>query len=272
MFDKSKKIALVLGGGDLVKSLIEECIFKKIDFKIIAIKEYYTEIKNIKPQYYIGYNKIGNIFKILNQNNIRSVMFLGNIKKIPLQRLRPNLITFYYIIVLLTYYNKGDAELLNRIIKIFSKKGFDILDTRVLLKKYLASDKENNLSKFTKIISKETIKYYFELAKNFGKEDVGQSIIVKNNRIILREDKEGTDKMIEKYKKIKSNFPAFLVKVSKPAQDLIIDLPTIGPNTIKKLIEVGLKGIIIEKNKTYIANIKQTLELIKENKLLFYAV
>ena len=42
MSDKSKKIALVLGGGDLTERLIEECKKEKLAFIIIAIKEYYS--------------------------------------------------------------------------------------------------------------------------------------------------------------------------------------------------------------------------------------
>ena len=272
MSDKSKKIALVLGGGDLTERLIEECKKKKLAFIIIAIKEYYSRTYKSKPDFYLSYNNIGNIFRILKLKKIKDVMFLGSIQKISLFKLRPNFITFYYILKLTFFYHKGDDFLLKKIINIFFKKGFNILDSRNLLHKYLATDKENNLEKHLKIISKATIHKYFELGKEFGKKDKGQTIIVNNNKVILTEDSGGTDKMIETYKDLKFKHYSFLVKVSKPNQELKVDLPTIGPSTIYKIIESGIKGIILEKGKTYISDIDITYDLIRKNNLLYYAI
>ena len=272
MLDKSKKIALVLGGGYLTELLIKECKKKNLDFFIIGVKEYYIESYKSPADYTISYNSLGSIFKILMLKKIKNIIFLGNVKKVSLFRLRPNLMTFYYILKLIFSYHKGDDYLLRKIITIFHKKGFNIIDSRDLLHKYLATDKKNNLEKHSKIISKETIKKYFELAKEFGKKDQGQTIIVSNNKVVLSEDRDGTDKMIERYNCKKSRYHSFLVKVSKPDQELKIDLPTIGPSTIHKIIDSGIKGIILEKEKTYISDIDVTYDLIMKNNLLYYAI
>lgn len=271
MLDETKKVALVLGGGKLTQCLIRECQINKINFIIIALSEFYELANDNKPDYLVSYDNLGNIFSILRSCKINSVMFLGSFKKKPLLKLRPNILTLYYIIRILFYYNKGDSLLLNKIMKIFTKKGYEVLDSRIFLKKYLATDAYNNIENFNEIITKEKIKFYFKLAKKFGTEDKGQAIIVSNGKILLTEDRNGTDHMIKRYKKFSSKEPAFLIKVSKPNQDLKIDLPTIGPNTIDKMIEVGLKGIVLERNKTYITDIEKTNSSIKKNNLLYYA-
>ena len=48
--------------------------------------------------------------------------------------------------------------------------------------------------------------------------------------------------------KIKKVYP-ILIKTTKKYQDLIIDLPTIGLETIKNSIKAGLKGIFVKKGK-----------------------
>ena len=78
--------------------------------------------------------------------------------------------------------------------------------------------------------------------------------------------------MINRFKQIKYNKPAYLVKVSKPKQDLRVDLPTIGPKTIEHMIEANLSGIIVEANKTFVENPKQTFKLINRYRLFFYAI
>ena len=151
-------------------------------------------------------------------------------------------------------------------------KGYKIVDSRNYLGRHLASEDYNNLSKFKDLISLKRIYYYFELAKKIGKKDTGQSIIIIDDDIILREDKNGTDFMINKFRNYKSEKPAFFIKVTKPRQELKVDLPTIGPNTIEMVVNAGIRGIILEKNKTYIYNKKKTYKLIKKYNLLYYAI
>ena len=60
--------------------------------------------------------------------------------------------------------------------------------------------------------------------------------------------------------------------MSKPQQNLKIDLPTIGPTTILNIINSGLNGLIVENKKTLVENPNLTFKLIKDNNLLYYAI
>ena len=55
-------------------------------------------------------------------------------------------------------------------------------------------------------------------------------------------------------------------------QNIYFDLPTIGPKTIKNIFLSGIKGIIVEKNNSLIANPEETFKLIKKYNLFYYAV
>ena len=124
---------------------------------------------------------------------------------------------------------------------------------------------------FKKVINEKNIKKYFFLAKKFGESDKGQAVIIGDGMIILKEDSEGTDSLINRFKHHKNYKFTCLVKVSKPKQDLRIDLPTIGPKTIENIIKAGIKGIIVEHNKTFVENPDLTFKLIKKNSIFFYA-
>ena len=269
---KKGKLAIIAGGGDLVLSSIKSCKTQNINYFLIGIKEFYKH-KGFTPDVYLSLNNIGNLFSILYKEKIKNIMFIGKVNKPSLLSLRPNLLTIYYILLILLYYFRGDNALLSKIYYIFIRKGFNVIDVRKLLKQNVANDKNNNYKKFTKKITLDQITYYFNIAKRNGSLDKGQSVIVCKNRILLRENRKGTDNLIFRYKSLnRSDHFSLLVKVCKPNQNIYFDLPTIGPETIKNIYSSGIKGIIVEKNNSLIANPVETFKLINKYNLFYYAV
>ena len=270
MYHRKKSLGLILGGGELTRTLINNCKKKKIKIYIIAIKENYS-LDDVKPDIEISFDKIASIFSYLKKKNITQVILLGSIKKKPLFKIRPNFITFFYLLKIFLVYAKGDGELINKVLKVFQSKNIDIIDPRTLLKKNLCNSKLNNLIKFKKYININKIKKYFILAKRYGQTDKGQAIIISDGKVLFSEDSNGTDCLINKFKYIKKYKFSCLVKVSKPNQDIRVDLPTIGPKTIENMVKVGINGIIVEHERTFIESPVLTFKLIKRNNILFYA-
>ena len=269
---KKGKLAIIAGEGDLVLSSIKSCKTQNINYFLIGIKEFYKDLI-FPPDIYLSLNNIGNIFSILYKEKIKYIIFIGKVNKPSLLRLRPNLITIYYILLILLYYFRGDNALLSKIYNIFIRKGFEVLDVRKLLKKNIANVKNNNYKKFKKKITLDQITYYFNIAKKNGSLDKDQSVIVDKNQILLREDRKGTDNLIFRYKLLnRSDNFSLLVKICKPNQNIYFDLPTIGPKTINNIFLSGIRGIIIEKNNSLIANPEETFKLIAKYNLFYYAV
>ena len=269
---KKGKLAIIAGGGDLVLSSVKSCKNQNINFFLIGIKEFYNT-SVYAADAYLSLNTIGNIFSVLYKEKIKYIIFIGNVNKPSLLRLRPNLKTFYYILLILLYYFRGDNALLSKIHSIFIRKGFKVLDVRNLLKQNIANNKNNNYTKFKKKITLEQITHYFNIAKRNGSFDKGQSVIVDQNKILLREDRKGTDDLIFRYKSLnRSDNFSLLIKICKPKQNIYFDLPTIGPKTIKNIFLSGIKGIIVEKNNSLIADPEETFKLINKYNLFYYAV
>lgn len=55
-----------------------------------------------------------------------------------------------------------------------------------------------------------------------------------------------------------------LVKTMKPGQDMRVDLPAIGPRTIERLVEAGLRGVAVEAGRSLILSRKATLAAAEE--------
>ena len=81
-----------------------------------------------------------------------------------------------------------------------------------------------------------------------GVADVGQACIVARRQALAIEAMPGTDWMLASLKDTRDGLPegGLLFKAPKPGQDRRVDLPAIGPETIRAAAEAGLRGIVIE--------------------------
>jgi DUF1009 family protein len=80
--------------------------------------------------------------------------------------------------------------------------------------------------------------------------DVGQAAVVAGDQVIAIEGPEGTDAMLARVAEMRRNgrlrtAAGVLVKAPKAGQDRRVDLPSIGPKTIKGAAEAGLAGIAV---------------------------
>jgi DUF1009 family protein len=91
------------------------------------------------------------------------------------------------------------------------------------------------------------IAHGIHVARALGELDIGQSVVVQEGLVLGVEAIEGTDALLIRVGALKrEGLGGVLVKVAKPQQDRRIDLPTIGPRTIARAAEAGLRGIAIE--------------------------
>ncbi len=110
-------------------------------------------------------------------------------------------------------------------------------------------------------LHKSDMEFGWQVAKELGRFDVGQSVAVKEKNVIALEAVEGTDHMIERAGRWCPSGGWSLVKVSKPSQDMRFDVPTIGPTTIEMLKRYGASALCVEAGKTLIVDLQATIAL-----------
>jgi DUF1009 family protein len=107
-----------------------------------------------------------------------------------------------------------------------------------------------------------------EASQDLGRQDIGQAVLVKNGKIIGREDKNGTSALIKRH----GEEGALLVKTCKPQQDTDLDLPTIGPNTVELCRDKKMAGIIGQAQHTLLVEREQVKSLANEAGLFVMGV
>ncbi len=93
--------------------------------------------------------------------------------------------------------------------------------------------------------------YGFKMAREIGRLDIGQTVVVKNKAVLAVEAIEGTDQAIIRGGRIGG--PGVVVaKVSKPQQDFRFDIPTVGDTTLNHLIDIKARALVIEADRTFL--------------------
>ena len=96
-----------------------------------------------------------------------------------------------------------------------------------------------------------------------------QALIVKDSKIVAKEGTDGTKKMLSNLKK---KTQSILIKFPKKKQDLRMDLPTIGVQTLKDCKKYGVKGIILRSKKNIILDKDECINFADKNRIFIKVV
>ena len=97
------------------------------------------------------------------------------------------------------------------------------------------------------------------MAKEIGRLDIGQTVVVKDRALMAVEAIEGTDACILRGGTLGKG--VIVAKTAKPAQDNRFDMPSIGTKTMESMIAAGATGLVIEAGRTLLVEKEKTLAL-----------
>ena len=116
------------------------------------------------------------------------------------------------------------------------------------------------------------IKFGWALAKEMGRLDVGQSVMVRESAVLAVEAIEGTDRAIERAGELCGRNRFVVVKVAKPNQDMRFDVPTVGTTTIEVMRKAGATLLAIEAGRTIFLDEAETIALADKYNIAIAAI
>ncbi|OGF51136.1 MAG: hypothetical protein A2231_00725 [Candidatus Firestonebacteria bacterium RIFOXYA2_FULL_40_8] len=258
-------LGLVAGGGLLPVYFCKNA--KRDGKKVITIA-----IKNEADKSLAGYSKeifwfdigdFGLAIKTFKKLGITKACIVGKVRKVRLfSALKPDMRLFK---LFMSLRNKKDSTLIQAVIKEFEKEGIKILPMTIYLKPLLA--KKGVLTKRKPSREEiEDIKYGFKEAKKLADSDIGQTVIVKNKKIITAEGIEGTDAAIKRGGLLAKG-GAVCVKAARTKQDMRIDIPGAGVETIKQLAKAGIKCLAVQSGKMFLIDKNKIKKEADKNKI-----
>ena len=255
-------IGLFLGDTDFSEIVLNK--IKKLNKKyfIIDLSKKNKFQKN-KNSFIISIGKFGSIINLIKQKKCKKVLFAGKISKPNFSSLRLDLKGIYYMPSVIRAAKIGDAAIIKSIINILNNEGIKVISSiffnpELSLKKGCYTKLKPNKQD---LISIKTGKFFFNKTKSL---DHIQAVVVKGDRILAKEGKEGTKKMLSTLKK-KSD--GILIKLPKKKQDLRMDLPTIGLQTFKDAKKFALRGVVLQSKKNIFLNKPECIKFDNKNKI-----
>ncbi len=262
----SSPLGLIAGSGQLPIEFAKNAKAKGLKVIAAAHKD---ETSPELEQYcetclWVKVGQVGTVLKFLKKHSVKQVALAGGISRV---KLFGGFKLDWRGMALLTRVGSlRDDIILRGVACELEKEGIQVIGASVLLDKSVP--KEGLLTKRSPSeceLADATLGW--EVAKEIGRHEIGQTVVVLDGLVVAVEAVEGTDEAIrragELSKKAKgrrkfggllsddSHSPV-VVKLCKPQQDTRLDLPTIGIGTIESMKIAGAKALVIEAGKTII--------------------
>lgn len=269
---KQNPLGVVLGRGDLPSVIIHSCHKKKRPYVLFAIQENADpEFVGSHPHEWISFGQIKKNLDLFRKYQIKEIVFAGHVRRPSFFALNLDRMGLRWLLSI-GLKALGDDGLLSGVVRLLEKEGFKVLGAHQLVKELLMP--AGSLGKIKPSDQDlKNIQKGVAAAKDLGRQDIGQGVIISKGIILARETSEGTDWMLKEASSLLGkNKEGVLVKVAKPQQEKRVDLPTIGPDTIKNLARYGYKGVALEVGNGLILHPERVIQLADQKGIFVYGV
>lgn len=209
-------------------------------------------------------SKIGRAIRLFKRRQIDHVVMAGKIEKVALfqkwrwVKLVPDWRTLHMVFRYCS--DRKDDTLLLAVIREFERDHIHFESAlkycpELLVKHGFLTRRKPTPAQWT------DIRFGWEMAKELGRLDIGQSVVVNDSAVIAVEAIEGTDSCIRRAGELCRRGGFTVVKVAKPQQDMRFDVPTIGLGTLQTMHESGGRVLAIESGMTIFLDQQEVIEL-----------
>lgn len=264
------KQGLIAGDGILPVRMAQYA--KENGFEVVCISLSRDNVRDLKKYcskvYSCHPGEVNKIESILRDEQIKQLTFLGKVHKKVLLQLHK--FDKHAIDLIKDAVRLNDDQVMLMIVQELAKIGVEVLDQTIFIKNLMIPAGVLGKHKPTKE-QMDDVNYGFWLAKEMGKIDVGQSVVIKDKMIMAVEAIEGTDSCIKRGAKLAKR-GAVIVKVAKPKQDKRFDIPAIGMKTLRTMRCKRASLIAVEANETIIVDQEKVIKYADEHNIVIMAV
>ncbi len=241
---KSLPIGLIAGGGQF--PLLFARAARKQGRAVVAAAHVNesdpTLASEVDHLCWVKLGQLGKIIKHFKKNGVTEAVFAGAITK---TRIFKDVLPDFKG---LSLWNKIDARqddaILRAVAQTLEQEGIQVLASTIYLEHLLFPAGVLTRKKPT-AGEVEDIRFGWKIAREIGRLDIGQCVVVRERTVLAVEAIEGTDATIRRGGKL-ADKGAVVVKLKKPGQDFRFDLPATGSATIATLAEVGGSVLAVE--------------------------
>jgi len=245
------QIGIIAGTGELPVIIAKDARERGYKVITVALENLASqEMDSVSDEIrWVNPGKFGELIDTLKKHQIKEAIMAGKVPKSLLykSKITPDLRA---VKLLFSIRDKSDDAILNAIAKELAGEGIEIIDTTKFSPHLLTPDGCLTQKKPDEEQWKD-IEFGWKIAREIGKLDIGQTVVIKGRAVMAIEAIEGTDEAILRGGKWAGD-GAVVVKVSKPQQDMRLDVPAVGLDTLKSMEKVNAKVLALEAHRSMI--------------------
>ncbi len=260
-----QKIGLIAGSGQF------PILFSKIAIKngfSVFTAAYVNEADQVLTQLsekiqWLHLGQVKRLIKFFKHNNVTRAVMVGAVRKTRLfTDVKPDMKA---ISIIAGIGNTHDDAIMRAFADSLEKEGIKIEPSTFLLPELLATKGVWTIRKPSRS-EKKDIAMGFSIAREIGRLDIGQSVVVGGGSILAVEAIDGTDATIKRGGRLGKG-EAVLVKICKPNQDFRFDVPSVGMKTIETMNQYDVRALAIEAGKTVVFDRADMIHTANENNI-----
>ncbi len=261
---------LIVAGTGILPGLIKESL---PDAKVLG---FVSDKAEIETDITISLGEVGKLIAFARANGLNKLIFAGGLAKPDFSQIKADtegtkLLAKIIAGKFLCFGKKGmgDDSILSKVMEFMESRGLEVVGVQDVVKDLVAP---SGLIAGTEPTPQmlEDIRLGMQAAHNLGKMDIGQAVVVEDGVVLATENVEGTADLIKRAGELKRSYGGVLVKACKPQQDIRVDLPSIGENTILQITAAGLAGVAVETGKSLLLGKEAIISRANQCKVFVY--
>jgi hypothetical protein len=256
--ERSGPVAILAGSGELPLLLAERVRASGRECRLLAFRGFASRAARAQADAIVGLLDLKGTLAWLERWAPQSLALAGGLRRPDAGALLDAYSAFRSRSEIREVVARGDDNLLRGAVGVLEDRGFRLVGVRDLAPELLAEAGQYG-AHAPDSASNESIEVGMRLLRCVSPFDIGQSAVLVGHRVIAIEGPEGTDRMLARARALRlrgllrrPERGGVLVKAPKQGQDLRVDLPAIGPQTVANAARAGLSGIAIASGLTIV--------------------
>lgn len=202
----------------------------------------------------------GRILGLLRAKGVRQLVLTGRVRRPSVSTLRPDAVGVRVVARIGTAFFLGDDGLLRAVARVLEEEGFQVVSPQSVLASLLPESGLLGRAAAPDETARADIRRGIAVCRALGAADVGQAVVVQQGLVLGVEAIEGTDALLARCGTLRrEGRGGVLVKLAKPGQDRRLDLPAVGPDTVRNAAAAGLAGIAFGAGATVLLDRERTV-------------
>ncbi len=264
--DDQLSIGLIAGGGSLPDYVYHAAVEKESLGTVIALDPFVPKDKFPESDR-LRLGQFGKMLRRLKSENCTHVCFAGIVKRPDFKRLKPDLKAMRHLAGTIRAAGQGDDALMRHVLGLFEQEGFQIIAPQEVCAELMLTEGAIGQVQLTAVHRDDAL-LACKIAAAIGGLDIGQGAVIARGVTLAVEAQEGTDAMLKRLLELPEELrgtsesrTGVFAKLIKPDQDIRIDLPTLGPETVRHAARAGLAGIVAEAGGAFIIDREETVRI-----------